>query len=57
MKAFIHEAGKLKIGEMKEPIAGRGEVVVAIKAAGLNRRDLYIPARRGDAQEAIDARF
>ena len=53
MKAFIHEAGKLKIGEMKEPVAGRGEVVVAIKAAGLNRRDLYIPARRGDAQEAM----
>ncbi|WP_318614363.1 zinc-binding dehydrogenase [Sporosarcina sp. YIM B06819] len=53
MKALVHEAGKLKISEMKEPVAGVGEVVVAIRAAGLNRRDLYIPARRGNATEAL----
>ena len=28
-------------------------VVVALKVAGLNRRDLYIPARRGNNQEAL----
>ncbi len=53
VKAFIHEAGQLKISEMEEPIATKGEVVVAIRAAGLNRRDLYIPARRGNATEAL----
>ncbi len=53
MKALVHESGKLKIGDMKEPIAETGEVVVAIRVAGLNRRDLYIPARRGDAAEAL----
>lgn len=53
MKAFIHEAGELKIGDMKEPIAKNDEVVVALKVAGLNRRDLYIPARRGNEAEAL----
>lgn len=53
MKAFVHEAGELKIGQMKEPVAKGNEVVVAIKIAGLNRRDLYIPARRGNIQEAL----
>lgn len=53
VKAFIHEAGKLKISEVSEPVAGIGEVIVAIRTAGLNRRDLYIPARRGDATEAL----
>ncbi len=53
MKAFIHEAGELKIGNMEEPIANKGEVIVALKVAGLNRRDLYIPARRGNALEAL----
>ena len=53
LKAFIHGAGRLKVSEMEEPIAAAGEVVVAIRAAGLNRRDLYIPARRGDAVEEL----
>lgn len=53
MKAFIHEAGELKIGNMEEPIAKKDEVIVALKVAGLNRRDLYIPARRGNAPEAL----
>ncbi|MFJ7934893.1 zinc-binding dehydrogenase [Sporosarcina sp. NPDC096371] len=53
MKAFVHEAGKLKISEMQEPIAETGEVVITIRSAGLNRRDLYIPARRGEAAEAL----
>lgn len=53
MKAFIHEFGQLKIGKVKEPVAGEGEVVVALRAAGLNRRDLYIPNRRGDEAGAL----
>lgn len=53
MKAFIHEFGELKIDEMKEPIASEGEVVVTLRTAGLNRRDLYIPNRRGEEAEAI----
>lgn len=53
MKAFIHEAGELKVGNMEEPIAKNEEVIVSLKVAGLNRRDLYIPARRGNASEAL----
>lgn len=33
---------------MPEPIAKEGEVVVQLRVAGLNRRDLYIPKRMGD---------
>ncbi|WP_156290516.1 quinone oxidoreductase family protein [Oceanobacillus salinisoli] len=53
MKAFVLEYGELKIKEMDEPVAGKGEVVVSIRTAGLNRRDLYIPNRRGNDQEAL----
>lgn len=48
MKAFIHEFGTLKIGQVAEPVAGSGEVVVSLRTAGINRRDLGIPNRRGD---------
>lgn len=48
MKAFIHEFGTLKIGEVADPVAGGGEVVVSLRTAGINRRDLGIPNRRGD---------
>ena len=47
MKAIIHGDQGLRLGEMPEPAAKSGEVVVALKTAGLNRRDLYIPDRRG----------
>ncbi|WP_432358209.1 zinc-binding dehydrogenase [Sporosarcina sp. UB5] len=53
MKAIIHENGQLKIGEMQEPIASVGEVVVALHAAGMNRRDIKIPERRGDAKDPL----
>lgn len=53
MKAVIHENGSLKIGNAQEPAAGTDEVVVAMHAAGLNRRDLMIPGRRGDAKEPL----
>lgn len=53
MKAFIHEFGQLKNGEVKDPVIEKGQVIVALKTAGLNRRDLYIPNRRGQEKEAL----
>lgn len=53
MKAFVHEQGNLAIKEMEEPVAGKGEVVVSLRVAGLNRRDIAIPKRRGDEGEAL----
>ncbi|WP_251638499.1 zinc-binding dehydrogenase [Sporosarcina sp. NCCP-2716] len=46
MKAIIHGESGLRAGSMPDPEAGSGEVVVSLRTAGLNRRDLYIPARR-----------
>lgn len=53
MKAFVHEFGEMKLKDMKEPVAGDGEVVVSLKVAGLNRRDLSLPNRRGTDAEAL----
>lgn len=53
MKAYVHELGKLQFKEMEAPKAGEGEVVVSLKTAGLNRRDLAIPKRRGDEAHAL----
>lgn len=53
MKALIHVNGQMKIDEMEEPIANIGEVVVALHAAGMNRRDIKIPERRGDMKEPL----
>lgn len=53
MKAFVLEHGELKVKEMNEPIAGPHEVVVALRTAGLNRRDLYIPNRMGNDKDAL----
>lgn len=53
MKAFVIEAGKLKVKEMEEPKAASGEVVVALRTAGLNRRDLGLQKRYGDNPEAL----
>lgn len=53
MKAFIHEFGSLKIGQVAEPVADDGEVVVSIRAAGINRRDLGVPNRRGNEAEGL----
>nr|WP_285853402.1 zinc-binding dehydrogenase [Sporosarcina luteola] len=38
---------------MEEPIASIGEVVVTLHAAGMNRRDIKIPERRGDMKEPL----
>lgn len=53
MKAFVHENNELKFTDIAEPEAALGEVVVALKTAGLNRRDTYIPERRKGAKEAL----
>lgn len=53
MKAFVHENDTLKMKEMNEPTAAKGEVVVAMKTVGLNRRDLSIPAQRKGLNEAL----
>ncbi|MFD1039059.1 zinc-binding dehydrogenase [Virgibacillus byunsanensis] len=53
MKAFVHEYGKVKIKAMDEPVADQGEVVVSLRVAGLNRRDINIPNRRGGKAEAL----
>lgn len=53
MKAFVHEYGETKIKVMDEPVAGNGEIVVALHVAGLNRRDLFIPNRRGNDSPAL----
>lgn len=53
MKAFVLENGELKIKEMPEPNAEKGEVVVALKTAGLNRRDLYIKNRWGKQADPL----
>src|SRR5699024_8392053 len=39
--------------EMPEPTAAAGEVVVSLKVAGLNRRDLYIRNRWNKKDEAL----
>lgn len=53
MKAFIHEYGKLKVTELPDPVADAGQVVVALRTAGINRRDVGIPNRRGEKAEAV----
>ncbi|MHA6252024.1 zinc-binding dehydrogenase [Oceanobacillus sp. CAU 1775] len=53
MQAFVLEYGELKVKDMPEPVAGKKEVVVKLKTAGLNRRDLYIPRRHGSDKKAL----
>ncbi|MGH2318972.1 zinc-binding dehydrogenase [Planococcus sp. SE5232] len=53
MKAFVIESGELKVKEMEEPRAKPGEVIVSLRAAGINRRDLGLIKRYGDKPEAL----
>lgn len=53
VKAFVHNKGNLEIVEMAQPEVGQDEVLVTLKTAGLNRRDLYIPNRRGEQADAL----
>lgn len=47
------EAGHFKSKDMPEPQAQKGEVVVKIRDAGINRRDLGLLKRYGDNPEAL----
>lgn len=53
MEAYVFDYGEWKLKKLPDPVAGPGEAVVSLKTAGLNRRDLYIPARRGNDREAV----
>lgn len=53
MRAFVLEAGELKLSTLPEPSPGKGEAVVQLKVAGLNRRDLYIKSRWGVKDEPL----
>lgn len=50
MKAFVHEQKQLLYRDMPEPVLDKGQIIVKIKAAGLNHRDLKIPERRSDGE-------
>lgn len=45
MKAVYVEQQQVRVGELATPEIGAKDVLVRIKAAGLNRRDLYTPNR------------
>lgn len=47
------EAGQFKLKDMQEPTANNGEVIVRLKTAGINRRDLGLLKRYGDNPEAL----
>lgn len=53
MKAFVHEFGETKLKDMVDPFADHGQVTVSIRTAGLNRRDISVPKRRGDEAAAL----
>ncbi|HLQ82223.1 MAG TPA: zinc-binding dehydrogenase, partial [Pseudogracilibacillus sp.] len=53
MKAYVTEKGQLKLKDMTTPIAGDDEVIVALKVAGLNRRDIAVPNRIKDQKEPV----
>jgi NADPH:quinone reductase-like Zn-dependent oxidoreductase len=52
MHAFrIHEGGEGRFEEAPDPVAGEGEVVVELRAAALNRRDLLVRKPPGPAYD------
>lgn len=53
MKAYVLQHGELAVKEMPEPKAKAEEVVVELKTAGLNRRDLMIKTRVGNKEEPL----
>ncbi len=42
LAAQVHEGGELRVETSPDPVAGPGEVVVELRAAALNRRDLLV---------------
>lgn len=53
MKAYVYEFGQHKLMNMPDVTPKANEVVVSLKVAGLNRRDLYIANRLGPNEEAL----
>ena len=52
MQAFrIHEGGEGRFEEAPDPVAGPGEVVVELRAAALNRRDILVRNPPGPAYD------
>lgn len=47
----VHEGGELRYEEAPDPVAGPGEVVVELKAAAVNRRDLLVRNPPGPAYQ------
>src|SRR5437660_12687942 len=47
----IHAGGELRYEDAPDPVAGDGEVVVELRAAALNRRDLLVRNPPGPAYE------
>ena len=45
----VYEGGELRYGEAPDPVAGPGEVVVELRAAAVNRRDLLVRNPPGPA--------
>lgn len=53
MKAYAVKQNTLQIREISDPVPQPDEVVVDLKIAGLNRRDLSIAAKAGDREDAL----
>lgn len=53
MKAYVYEQGQHEVKDIPIQDVGDEEVVVSLRVAGLNRRDLSIPNRMGDNSEAL----
>lgn len=53
MKAVYVQTKQIKIGERPKPSVKAGDVLLHIKAAGLNRRDLYTPNRLDEKAEPL----
>jgi zinc-binding alcohol dehydrogenase/oxidoreductase len=49
--AVVREGGALSYEEVEDPVAGPGEVVVELKAAAVNRRDLLVRNPPGPAYQ------
>jgi NADPH:quinone reductase-like Zn-dependent oxidoreductase len=47
----VHEGGELRYEEAPDPVAESGEVVVELRAAGVNRRDLLVRNPPGPAYQ------
>lgn len=53
MKAFVHQNDELKFININLPSLDPQEILIDIKVAGLNRRDLYVPRLRKGAKDPL----